>query len=104
VFLVLGDTACAFLAYEGGRLLGVRTRRRDPERGEAERLRLEALRTAVLLGLFGEPELFVAGSDAREVLDHWTAAGQEGRLLSLSPGGGPLDEAATRPWLAAALA
>ena len=104
VFLVLGDAACAFLAYEGGRLLGVRTRRRDPERGEAERLRLEALRTAAVAGLFGEPELVVAGSGARGLLDHWAAAGQGARLLSLFPDGGPLYEAATRPWLAAALA
>ncbi len=104
VFLVLGDAACAFLAYEGGRLLGVRTRRRDPERGEAERLRQEALRTAVLAGLFGEPELVVAGSGARGVLDHWVAAGQGARLLSVFQGGVPLHEGAIRPWLAAALA
>ena len=65
VFLVLGDVACSLLAYEGGRLLAVRTRRRDRNRGEAERLRLDALRTAAAAGLFGEPELVVAGSGAR---------------------------------------
>jgi hypothetical protein len=104
VFLVLGDAACSFLAYDGGRLLGVRTRRRDPERGEAERLCHDALRTAASAGLFGEPELVVAGSGARGVLDHWAAAGRGARLLSLLPEGGPLHEAGARPWLAAALA
>jgi hypothetical protein len=103
VFLVLGDAACALLAYDGGRLLGARTRRRDHEHGEPERLRLEALRTATEAGLFGEPELAVAGSGARNLLDHWAAEGRAARLLSLLPGGGTLHEAATRPWLAAAL-
>ena len=104
VCLVLGDTACCFLAYDRGRLLGVRTRRRDPERGEAERLREDALRTAAASGLFGEPELVVGGSGARGVLDQWTAAGREARLLSLHAEEGPLHEAGARPWLAAALA
>jgi hypothetical protein len=104
VFLVLGDAACSLLAYDGGRLLGVRTRRRDPEHGEAERLRQEALRTAAAAGLFAEPELVVAGSGARGILDHWGASGGRARLLSLLPEGGPLHEAGARPWLAAAVA
>ncbi len=104
VFLVLGDVACSFLAYDGGRLLGFRARRRDAQVGEAERLHQDALRTAALSGLFGEPALAVAGSGARGVLDHWAAAGREARLLPLLPEGGPLHEAAARPWLAAALA
>jgi hypothetical protein len=104
VFLVLGDAACSFLAYDGGRLRGVRTRRRDPLHGEAERLREEALRTAAQAGLFGEPELAVAGTGARGVLDQWAGSGRRARLLSLLPEGGPLHEAAARPWLAAALA
>jgi hypothetical protein len=104
VCLVLGDAACSFLAYDRGRLLGVRTRRRDPERGEAERLRQEALRTAAAAGLFGEPELVVGGSGARDVLDQWAAAGRGARLLSLLAEEGPLHEAGARPWLAAALA
>jgi hypothetical protein len=104
VFLVLGDAACSFLAYDGGRLLGVRTRRRDGERGDAERLREDALRTAEQAGLFGELELVVAGSGARRVLDLWAAAGREGRLLELLPDAAPFQEAAARPWLAAALA
>jgi len=104
IFLALGDTACALFAYEGGRLLAVRVRRRDPGEGDAERLRLEALRTADHVGLAGEPELVVAGAGARGLLDHWAAAGQGARLLSLFPAAFPLHEAATRPWLAAALA
>ena len=104
VFLVLGDAACTFLAYEGGRLLGVRTRRRDRDRGEAERLRQDAFRTATEARLFGEPELVVAGSGARGVVDHWALAGPGARLLSLLPEEGPLYEAGSRPWLAAALA
>ena len=104
VFLVLGDAACSLLAYDGGRLLGVRTRRRDRDHGEAERLREDALRTAAEAGLFGEPELVVAGSGARGVVDHWGLAGPGARLLSLSPEVGPLEEAGSRPWLAAALA
>jgi hypothetical protein len=104
VFLVLGDVACSFLAYDHGRLLGFRTRRRDQLRGEAERLHQDAVRTAARAGAFGEPALVVAGSGARGVLDHWAAAGRGGRLLPLLPVGGPLHEAAARPWLAAALA
>jgi hypothetical protein len=104
VFLVLGDAVCSFLAYDAGRLRGFRARRRDREGGEAERLRLDALRTAVETGLFGEPELLVGGSGARGVVDQWNAAGGGARLLSLLPEGGPLHEAAVRPWLAAALA
>jgi hypothetical protein len=103
VCLVLGDAACSFLAYDHGRLLGVRTRRRDPERGEAERLRQDALRTAAAAGLFDEPELVVGGSGARGVLDQWAAAGRGARLLSLLAEAGPLHEAGARPWLAAAL-
>jgi hypothetical protein len=104
VFLVLGDSACSFLAYDGGRLLGVRSRRRGLERGEAERLGQDALRTAAQAGLRAEPQLVVAGSGARAVLDEWAAAGRGARLLSLLPDGGLLHEAAARPWLAAALA
>jgi hypothetical protein len=103
VFVVLGDDACSLLAYDGGRLLGFRTRRRDRGSGEAERLYREALRTASRAGVFGEPSLVVAGAGARGVLDHWAAVGRGARLLSLVPEGGPLHEAATRPWLAAAL-
>jgi hypothetical protein len=104
VCLVMGDAACSFLAYDRGRLLGVRTRRRDPERGEAERLHQDVLRTAAAAGLFGEPELVVGGSGARGVLDQWAAAGRAARLLSLLAEEGPLHEAGARPWLAAALA
>jgi hypothetical protein len=104
VFLVLGDAAASFLAYDRGRFRGLRTRRRDREGGEIDRLWLEALRTATEAGLFGEPELLVAGSGARAVVDSWAAAGRDARLLSLLPEGGPLHEAAVRPWLAAALA
>jgi len=104
VFVVLGDEACSLLAYDRGRLLGFRTRRRDRQSGEAERLHKDALRTAARAGLFGEPTLLVAGSGARGVLDHWAAAGRGARLLPLLPEGGPFHEAAARPWLAAALA
>jgi hypothetical protein len=104
VFLVLGDVASCFFAYDGGLLRGVRIRRRDLERGEAERLRQDAFRTAVEAGLRGEPELVVAGCGADGILDHWAAAGRGGRLLSLVPAGGPLREAGARPWLAAVLA
>jgi hypothetical protein len=104
VFLVLGDAASTFLAYDGGRLLGARSRRRDDEHGEPERLRREALRTAAEAGLFGEPELVVAGSGAQEVLDHWAAQGRPGRPLTVAPGAGPPYDTASRPWLAAALA
>jgi len=103
VVVVLGDVACSLLACEGGRLLAMRTRRRDPSRGEAERLRADALRTAVQAGLTGEPELLVAGPGARGLLDQLAAAGRAARLLSPGPEAGPLHEAATRPWLAAAL-
>ena len=104
VFLVLGDAACSFLAYDGGRLLGVRSRRRGPEGGDADRLHTEALRSAAAAGLLGEPELVLAGSGARGVLDGWGAAGRGARLLPLMAEGGPLHETAARPWLAAALA
>ena len=103
VVVVLGDAACSLLACEGGRLRALRTRRRDSSRGEAERLRVDALRTAVQAGLTGEPELLVAGPGARGLLDHLAAAGRSAQLLSPGPEIGPLHEAATRPWLAAAL-
>jgi hypothetical protein len=103
VAVVLGDVACLLMACEGGRVLAVRTRRRDLGRGEAERLRLDALRTALAAGMAGEPELLFAGSGARGVLDHLAAAGRAARLLFAGPEAGPLPEAGSRPWLAAAL-
>jgi hypothetical protein len=102
VLVVLGDVACSLQAYEDGRLRAVRARRRDPGRGEAERLRLDALRTASAAGVPGEPELLLTGSGARGILDHLAAAGRAARLMSPVPDAGPLHEAASRPWLAAA--
>lgn len=103
VAVVLGDVACSLQVYAGGRLVAVRARRRDPSRGEGERLRMDALRSAAAAGLAPDPELLVAGSGARGILDQLSAAGRAARLMSPWPEAGPIHEAATRPWLAAAL-
>jgi hypothetical protein len=104
IALVLGGAACAFVAFEGRQVASFRSRRRDRSPREATRLREEALRTAALAGLPGDPAIVVSGTGARQTADHLAAAGHPVVVVSLVPHLGPAHETASLPWLAAALA
>jgi Tfp pilus assembly PilM family ATPase len=105
VILVLGDACCAVAAFDSeGRLAAFRTRRRDTSAGEAQRLRLEALRAAALAGIPADGALFATGPGARGLADHLAAAGHAIEVKSLVPGLGLAHETASFPWMGAALA
>ncbi len=102
VHAILGDAAVCLAAIRGRSLLVLRSRRRDPSDGEAERLLAEASRTARLAGDGDEPvSLILSGAGAgrlRETLEP---------VSTVSAGlQGPRDwpEAAEAAWLAGALA
>lgn len=104
VAVVLGDAACAFLAFDGPQLLHFRSRRRDLSPQEPQRLRDDALRTGALAGFGGDAALVLSGAGARATADRLAADGLMTRVASLCPALGPAHETAGHPWLAAALA
>jgi hypothetical protein len=104
VAVVLGDAACAFLAFDGSQLLHFRSRRRDRSPQEPQRLRDDALRTGALAGFGADAALVLSGAGARAAADRLAADGLMTRVASLCPALGPAHETAGHPWLAAALA
>jgi hypothetical protein len=104
VAVVLGDAACAFVAFDGPQILNFRSRRRDRSPQEPRRLRDDALRTGALAGFGGDAALVLSGAGARSTADRLAADGLMTRVASLCPALGPAQETAAHPWLAAAFA
>ncbi len=78
VDVLLGDAGVSFAGYREGELRAFRSRRRDPGPGEAERLRDEADRTALLAGAAANgsgPRLRVVGPGAPDLLRAFALAG-----------------------------
>jgi hypothetical protein len=98
---VLGDAACAFVAFDGPQILNFRSRRRDRSPQEPGRLRDDALRTGALAGFGGDAALVLSGAGARSTADRLAADGLMTRVASLCPALGPAQETAAHPWLAA---
>jgi Tfp pilus assembly PilM family ATPase len=67
VHVLLGDAAATFAAVQGGRIAALRSRRRDPSPGEAERLAAEAARIADSLERGSALPVAFAGSGATEL-------------------------------------
>jgi hypothetical protein len=99
VHVILGDAAFCLAVVGGGALRALRSRRRDPSEGEAERLLAEASRAARLAGDGDGPvSLALSGTGAghlREALGPRASGGLEG------PQGWP--QAAESAWLAGIL-
>ena len=103
VDLVLGDVAFSLAAHRDGVLAALRHRRRDRRDGEAQRLRLEAERTAELAGApIGR--LRVVGAGSRALVREWAGAGLPAGLGWQADGDGVPADAAELPWLGAVLA
>lgn len=103
VDVILGDTAYCLAASHAGALRVLRNRRRDPDGGEAERLRREVDRTASLAGNGAAvSRVRVVGSGARGLIGELERQGR-----AAGPWGAPRNglpaEAAELPWLAASL-
>jgi hypothetical protein len=103
VDVILGDVAWAMAAHGDGVLAALRHRLRDRRDGEAERLRVEAERTAAQAGApLGR--LRVVGTGARALIREWSAAGLDAGRGWLADGDGLPPDAAEIPWLGALLA
>ena len=104
VDVILGDVATDLAASAQGTLRLYRSRRRDPGPDEAERLRAEVERTAVLAGDGAAPLVRVVGTGARTLIGHLLEAGVRAEAgWSTAVAGLPLD-AAEMAWLGATVA
>jgi hypothetical protein len=102
--VILGDAGFTMAAHRDGVLAALRHRLRDRRDGEAERLRAEAERTAVLAGQRLGP-VRVVGAGARGLIREWSAAGLDARRGWFEEDGNGLPHDATEiPWLGALLA
>jgi hypothetical protein len=96
VHAVLGDVALCLATFHEGKLVALRSRRRDRSSGEAARLREDLARTAALAGNGAGPLRFVlSGADATR-LRHEIGADVAGRGLE---GPGEWEGAAEAAWL-----
>jgi len=76
VAVLLGDESLLLAAFAGGRLVVLRSRRREADADEARRLVLEVRRTARLAGATTVASLRVFGIGARELCVGLRAAGE----------------------------
>jgi len=105
VDLILGEAAVSLAAREGGQVRVFRNRRRDGSAGEAERLRAEVERTAVLAGDgAAPPRVRLLGVGAAALLRAWREQGQQADLGWRLASPEPSIETAEMAWLAAVLA
>jgi hypothetical protein len=104
VDVILGDAAYCLAASHGGALRVLRNRRRDPDAGEAERLRGEVDRTAALAGNGTGPwPVRVVGAGARALIGELQRSGRAAGPGWPMEGAGLPVEAAEQAWLGAAL-
>ena len=92
----LGDAAFSVAVVRDGKIQSFRSRRRDPESNEYERLRDEFLRCGALSGI-ERPRIIVLGADAPELA---AALRSEGHLAEVG-GKRSGSEPASAGWLAA---
>lgn len=105
VDVILGESAVSLAARLQGAVRAFRNRRRDAGPGEPERLRMEALRTAILAGDGAQPpRVRVLGPGAGELVRHWRQQGGDAALgwRVAAPAQSP--DPAELAWLGAALA
>ncbi len=105
VDVILGDAAVSLAAFDGrGGLALFRSRRRDPGPAEAERLRDEVDRTAVLAGIGEAHRVRVVGTGAPALIRALSFGGRPAQAGWESTNNGLPQGAAELAWFGAALA